>query len=304
MTGLEKRKLLAVALYASGAVHVWGWVTKLLRMGGPVFLTGHRVVPPEAADPVDRMALLSGHAITPAELERRLKFMQRWVMPAGLPGDLKAGMPRQRCYYLTFDDGYRDNVEHAGPVLQRLGVQAVIFAVADLIANPSAQPWWDRWGAEALGQHADVAAAVRAYNQRCGAAKAVFTGLGEEDLRPGSARRYLDASEIAALPAVFHVANHTKSHANLSCLDPDAQIEHVAAGERALAQHPRYLPLLAFPFGISNDSLLAMLRTKAKGTLAFATGGGSDSDPHRVRRKNLNLPLFPLFAAQAVGLMR
>ncbi len=299
-----RRQTLAGVLYALGLVHLWGLLRRWQRRGPPIFLTGHRVVPQGVGDAVERMALLSGHAITPQELQRRLLFLQRWVMPAGQPDELTSGVGDSRRFYLTFDDGYRDNLEHAAPVLRRLGVRAVIFIVADLIAHPRAQPWWDRWGAESLRQHPQPQAALEHYNQRCVQAKRSFQGLDEEDLKPGNVQRYLDAQELAALPPQFHVANHTRSHANLTCLEPALQAQHIAAGEQALIQHPRYLPWLAFPFGTRNEALLGQLRQGMGVQLAFATGAGVDGDRYQVRRLNLNLRHFALFAAQAVGLMR
>ena len=304
MRCVGKKVILASLLYATGLVPLWGWMRRRLGRGTAIFLTGHRVVPEGSNDAVDRMALLSGHAITPAELDKRLRFLLRWVMPAGRPIELKNGLPGQRRFYLTFDDGYRDNVEHAAPVLQRLGVEAVIFTVADLIEQPSAEPWWDRWGAQALQEHGNEQAAVEAYNRRCMSSKRDFGGLDGNDLRPGPTRRYLDAKEIAALPGLFHVANHTKSHANLACLDLEHMNEQLDGGERPIVGHPRYLPLLAYPFGSRSEAVLTALRSDRRFALAFATGGGVESDRHQLRRLNLNLLSFPLFAAQAVGMMR
>lgn len=302
----RKRELLALLLYCSGAVHLAALLRRALGAGGPIFLTGHRVLPPAAgeADPVDRMALLSRHAITPQELERRLAFLLRWVAPAGDPDELRAGMPRRRAFYLTFDDGYVDNLTHAAPVLQRLSVRAVIFFVADLVARPRASPWWDRWGGEALQRHARVEDAIAEYNRLCGEAKRRCVGLTPEDLADSPVRRYLTRAELDALPATFSPANHTRSHANLCALDAIQIGEHVAAGDAPLAQHPRRLPLLAFPFGSHDVRVLDFLRGDGQYRIAFATGGGGEHDPLRARRLNLNVAGHPLFAAQCAGLLR
>lgn len=301
----RKRELAALLLYYSGVVLAVGMLRRTFGAGGPVFLTGHRVVPADAAlaDPVDRMALLSRHAITPEELARRLAFLQRWLMPAGDPTELSSGMPNRRAFYLTFDDGYVDNLRHAAPVLERLGVSAVIFLVADLIANPKASPWWDRWGAEALQRTASSEDALREYNRRCGEAKRTCAGLTPADLADAGARRYLTQAEVDALPAVLSPANHTCSHANLCALGDAAIAEHVAAGELPIASHQRRLPLLAFPFGSHDTRVLAWLRQTKSYRIAFATGGGERGDPLRARRINLNVAAFPLFAAQCAGLL-
>ena len=45
-----------------------------------------------------------------------------------------------RTVLLTFDDGYRDNIDNAGPVLEAAGWNAVIFAVVDCVGGTNA---WD-----------------------------------------------------------------------------------------------------------------------------------------------------------------
>lgn len=301
----RRRELVALLLYFTGLVHLVGLARRLLGVGGPIFLTGHRVLPVAAgdADRVDRMALLSRHAITPEELGWRLRFLIRWVMPAGEPRDLAAGVPQGRRFYLTFDDGYRDNVEHAAPVLTRLGVQAVVFVVQDLVERPTAQPWWDRWGAEALSSKSSVDAAVSDYNLRCAKRKATCTGLDAADLSPGLVRRYLDAEELTGLGAPFYVGNHSRSHANLTQLDKTAVWRQVDEGNGLIAGHDRRLPLFAYPFGQCNADVVAVLREVPGYALALATGCGIEGDRLQQRRVNLNTSPFALFAAQAVGLL-
>lgn len=301
----NRRVWLATALYATGFVHACAWFRRMAARGGPIYLMGHRVVPADAAsDPVDRMALLSGHAITPAELERRLAWVQQWVMPAGDPADLRSGPPARRAFYLTFDDGYADNVTHAAPVLDRLGIRAIIFFVADVLRHPTSAPWWDRWGADALAGTSADNRAVAQYGQRCGQAKKTFRGLESDDLLPTQQRRYLTKEELARLPDTFYPANHTRSHANLTALDYQQIQVHIDEGRIALSWHPRYLPLLAFPFGSHDERVLAFLKRAGQHAMAFATGGGVDGDRWRARRINLNVAPFPLFAAQCAGLLK
>lgn len=301
----RKRELAALLLYYSGVVHLVALLRRGLNWGGPIFLTGHRVLPATAAeaDPVDRMALLSRHAITPEELEARLAFLQRWVAPCGDPDELRGGLPTRRAFYLTFDDGYLDNLAHGVPVLARMNVRAVIFLVADLVARPKGVPWWDRWGGEALEGSSKVEEAVRSYNLRCAEAKRACAGLTPADLAEGPTRRYLTQAEVDALPVAFYPANHTKSHANLCAIDAAQIGQHIAGGETPLASHPRRLPVLAYPFGNHDARVLAEVRQAGQYRIAFATGAGAARDPLRARRINLNVAGLPMFAAQCAGLL-
>ena len=46
------------------------------------------------------------------------------------------------CVLITFDDGYRDNVDVALPILSRFGASATFFLTTAQVENPRL-PWWD-----------------------------------------------------------------------------------------------------------------------------------------------------------------
>lgn len=58
--------------------------------------------------------------------------------------DLAAGRPLPpRAVALTFDDGYRDNLTHAVPILHRLGLPATVFLVPGFLSH-KVHAWWER----------------------------------------------------------------------------------------------------------------------------------------------------------------
>jgi peptidoglycan/xylan/chitin deacetylase (PgdA/CDA1 family) len=60
--------------------------------------------------------------------------------------DLAAGRPLPpRAVAITFDDGYRDNLTHAVPVLRRLGLPATVFLVPGFLSH-KVHAWWERLG--------------------------------------------------------------------------------------------------------------------------------------------------------------
>jgi peptidoglycan/xylan/chitin deacetylase (PgdA/CDA1 family) len=193
----------------------------------------------------------------------------------------------------------------AAPVLKQQGARAVLFVITDLLDQPSAQPWWDRWGAEALATHGSGAAqaAVAAYGKRCNAAKLTFTGLDAAELQPGARRRYLSRAELQALPEQFCVANHTSGHAILNLLSDDAMRSQVTAGHQELASHRSFVPVFAYPCGTHDARVMGVVDGLGLYTVLFATGAGRNRDRLRQKRINLNVRPFSLFAAQCVGLM-
>lgn len=56
---------------------------------------------------------------------------------------LEKGERFNRELAITFDDGYRDNFDHAAPILEKLGLPATFFVVTEWMGS-EVVPWWDR----------------------------------------------------------------------------------------------------------------------------------------------------------------
>jgi peptidoglycan/xylan/chitin deacetylase (PgdA/CDA1 family) len=303
MARLINRRVVAEILYRTGVLHLAGWLGRYRRRD-PLILMGHRVLPESAlhdGDGVDRMALLSGHALGERELERRLRLLLR-LRPPGDPGRLADGLPAGREFYLTFDDGCRDNLLHAAPVLRKLDLKAVVFLVGELVNKPDANPWWDRYGSEALGRCSSVDGATEEYGRRCTETKRITRGLTAEDLQayPGG-HAYLNRSEIEQGVDVFYYGNHTLSHPNLTQLDAAEIGREIDEGQRILDGLPGVIPVLAYPFGFNDDKVIQVVRERPRIKLAVATGRGTAGNAYRLPRVNLNTQPFSLFFAECVG---
>jgi peptidoglycan/xylan/chitin deacetylase (PgdA/CDA1 family) len=117
-----------------------------LRRAAPhwiTVLTYHRVGHQDPASTLDDGVI----DVSPEQLDRQLEFVRRWFDPIAL-GDLLAHvrdgavLPRNPLL-ITFDDGYRDNVEVALPILQRHGIRATFFVATDYVERRRLF-WWDR----------------------------------------------------------------------------------------------------------------------------------------------------------------
>jgi peptidoglycan/xylan/chitin deacetylase (PgdA/CDA1 family) len=106
-------------------------------------LTYHRIDEPEAR-PWLNPSLLSA---TPVGFEAQMSALLRRHHPIGLPELLaarRAGRPLpERAVVITFDDAYRDFLEHAWPVLARHGIPATLF-VPTAYPDADGSFWWDR----------------------------------------------------------------------------------------------------------------------------------------------------------------
>lgn len=116
------------------------WLAPATR-GRGVILTFHHVRP----EPVPAFAPNALLTITPAFLERTLAGLAaRGFELIGLdrvPERLAAPASGKPFAVLTFDDGYRDNREHAAPVLRRHGAPWTLYVTHDF-ATGTGRLWW------------------------------------------------------------------------------------------------------------------------------------------------------------------
>jgi peptidoglycan/xylan/chitin deacetylase (PgdA/CDA1 family) len=81
-----------------------------------------------------------------AGFEHQLRRLQRLGTIVPLAPSLRqltTGQPLPpRAIALTFDDGYRDNLEVGALVLERLGLPATFFLVPGIL-DGAVSPWWE-----------------------------------------------------------------------------------------------------------------------------------------------------------------
>lgn len=113
---------------------------------------------------------------------------------------------------VTFDDGYRDNYEHAAPILRDLGLPAAFFVVSDFIGSDTV-PWWDR----------------------------------ECDPPP----RWMTWDEVRELRASgFEIGAHTRTHADLGAVSGSRAEWEIAGARRELETRlGAEADLFAYPYG-------------------------------------------------------
>ena len=92
----------------------------------------HRVLPPDRqAQSFSAAAIV----VTPKTFDRHLRFFRKYFRPLSateLLAYLRTGraLPSRSCL-ITFDDGWRDNFQHAAPLLRQHGFPSLIFVATD-----------------------------------------------------------------------------------------------------------------------------------------------------------------------------
>jgi len=135
------RDRIARALHRTGALDLWLAARARLRRPGVAILTYHHVAEPDAGYRFDPEVADA----TPAQFQRQLELLARRCTPIGID-DLCAGLDGEtlppNAVMITFDDGYRSNVEVALPILRDLGIPAVFF-IATRFVDQRRLYWWE-----------------------------------------------------------------------------------------------------------------------------------------------------------------
>lgn len=312
------KRALNAGLYESGLLQL------LLRnrtVGRAVVLTYHRVLPAQA-----RAATFSadGIIVSPESFRRQMILLREHLLPMTMT-DFSAAMaagafPRGACL-VTFDDGWRDNLSHALPVLRETQVPATLFVATDYIGG--VRVFWQETLARAIfelvragrgeaalekigGGHLrgltdqlarlwirrfvtslkarpqpEIDAMVMQFREEW-AATGIHTPADHPD-------RFLTWSELRDMQASgwFSVGSHCTSHTPLTKLDAarvQAELsESRAAIERQLGSCPDFL---AYPNGDANPAIAEAAMAAGYAT-AFTTENGyvSPSDPRCLLRR-------------------
>jgi peptidoglycan/xylan/chitin deacetylase (PgdA/CDA1 family) len=185
--------------------------------------------------------------------------------------------PGVRAVALTFDDGYRDNLTVAGPILRRLGLPATCFLVPGLLSG-RASPWWEKlawafarrrcrrieWQGR-LFTLDDVSTTRQAFSSVADQLKradrierdAAVDEIGEL-LRPHGeyfvADQFLGWDGARQLCDFMEIGSHSRYHAILSQESAQAQEADLREAKRELQEGlDRAISVLAYPNGRRSD---------------------------------------------------
>jgi peptidoglycan/xylan/chitin deacetylase (PgdA/CDA1 family) len=284
---------------------------------GAIVLTYHRIAHSarEVLDP-------GVWSASPDDFDAQVRLLAQHFDVVRLEELGKRVRGRDRCLAITFDDGYRDNWEHALPILRAHAVPATFFLTTGFL-DGTAAAWWDEiaWMVACSRRpalppdpwlHAEVPldpparqraaeTVIERYKALSADLRETFldhladvTGSGRRPARDGVAdwMTWEHARELAA--AGMTIGAHTVTHPILAGLPCARQREEIEGSlQRVETETGRRPSLFSYPVGLeeSADAETRRLLAEAGIRMAFLNYGGRlrspSPDPLRMPRVNV-----------------
>jgi peptidoglycan/xylan/chitin deacetylase (PgdA/CDA1 family) len=249
-------------------------------------------------------------------IERQLRVLRRTanVVPLGpaLEALARGRELPPRAVAITFDDGYRDNLEFAVPLLERLHLPASFFLVPGFLSG-AVKPWWEVLAWAFLRARCDTVSWEGAELRLTTPAsrRRLFESVAERLKSRDRASRDIAVGHLTGLldPAGtigdllldwdgarqlarrgFAIGSHTMCHTILSQETPEAQLRDLVASRHLLEDGLDCgVELLAYPNGTERDYSAATIGAAQRAGYAHALttrGGrnGVDTPPYEIRR--------------------
>jgi peptidoglycan/xylan/chitin deacetylase (PgdA/CDA1 family) len=286
-------------------------VSGAVKATGTVILCYHRVA--EGVEDPFRLC------VRPENFAAQLEEIVRTREPSTL-SDLSMPSRRPRVV-VTFDDGYRDNLDNALPIAASKGVPLTVFVTSGMLGDQRGF-WWDRLAALLRGRppgvkeislvvHEDVIviplgergdeadlATVRgrlmslSVREIEAALDAVSAQWSVASTAPADARA-LTPDEFLQLAAseMVTIGAHTVDHVRLRGRSSDVQLQTIEASRKGLEEIlDRSVTHFAYPFGGHDDfddDTVEAVRAAGFETACTTLPGsaGLSSDPYRLPRR-------------------
>lgn len=192
-------------------------------------------------------AKFNGLRVPPAMFARQLAWLRDNGYTFVTMSELVQGGLPPKCVAITFDDGYRDNLLQADPLLARYGAKATVYLVLDR---------HDRDWSTAKKAHHDSGELAREAK------------LSDEEVR------------LLLASGRWELGSHTLTHANLARCDDAQRAREIGDSRRQLEQQfGTTVTSFAYPFGIFGEQDVQAARA-AGYTSAVTTLDGIDPHPY------------------------
>lgn len=308
------QRLAEVTIQRSGLLNALERLDRRSPSSELPILMFHRIQDPDTCGDQSEADLVSA---PPAVFAQEMEFVARHFQPitgAELLAALDGRALAQRSVLVSFDDGTRDFLEYAWPVLERLRIPCVVCVPTALPDRVDAILWEDRLHqvlSRTSSAEVDLAGVGRldlsTQDARARSCYRVRTYLHQfpgtvpdrfvDDLerrlgvRAEPFRQFLSWSELRGLGERVSVIPHGQRHVRLAGMSP-AEIDDEVAGSLAALRDRlvNCLPIVAYPYGSFDAAVLSATRGAGfRAGLSTRAGFASMAPNERLSLRRVNI---------------
>src|SRR5262249_22575311 len=261
-------------------------------------------------------------AVVPERFSEQMEAIRQLFQPVPLHAvveGLRTGRVSGGAVAVTFDDGYRDNLTEAKPVLEQFDVPARVCVVSGYVGSGRAF-WWDELERICtapgdlpgrlelkIGQRLRIWSVRTAEGRRPlyrALRESVWT-LGEPEreeildrlrewsgVEPATGDETMDVKELGQLAdgGLVEIGAHSVTHPRLPGLSDPRRVEEIQGSMRTLSELlERQVRLFSYPFGAYDRACVVTVRAAgARGACTAGPGAVSAStDPFRLPRMHV-----------------
>lgn len=204
------------------------------------------------------------HSIYPDEFYWQMKYLKdnnyKVISLDELHSYLKNNLIKHdNIVALTFDDGHKDNLYFAAPILREFGFKATMFLITDYVGKSG-------W----LTPNGSISEVQRENYQRW---------------------NLLNWDDIISLSDCYWFESHCKSHKKLDRVSDEEIMDELESPQKIIFEkldfHSRYF---CYPYGLYSDKVIKLIKkTKYKGAVTIEKGTNEigNTDAYKLRRNEV-----------------
>ncbi len=314
-----KRRVFSFILYAFGI----SWLfLKLNKKNKSIHVYGHRVL--EKKSKINKFFINTGHAISLNNFKKKIKLLKNNFSIISI-NELSNKKNNNNYSTISFDDGYKDNISIAFPILEKYNIPMHVFITSDIIEHKLLF-WPDILGyicCEIKGEYKfdfseeiylfDIKNRIKSYLSICAILKEydnnqiyniINTIIKQTkfDLKINPADIYLSRDDIKNSSHLVTFGGHSVKHENLICLNnKDLKNTIFKSIDYASELSNSNIKTFAYPYGIYDSSIVECLKQNNLCDYAFTTKQDSGKSNFEISRINLNITPYYVFHVEISG---
>ena len=228
--------------------------------------------------------ILAFHTVNPKYFEQQIVHLVRNydVIPLN-----KIFSKNKNAVVLTFDDGYKNNLKFAYPILQKYNLPATLFITYDFI-DKNVFTWWDRL--EYSGKKVNVKKLKSLHPNEI--EKEVFniTSLNKNS-KKSSQYDFMNWNDIKKISDVFEIGSHTLTHPILPTISlKEAQKEIFESKKEIEKRIGKKISSFAYPNGNYNRDLIKSVKKAGYNyAVIYEKGNNTIRDRLNLHRIGINV---------------